>query len=238
MLSTIKRDIGVIYKRDPAARSTLEILLCYPGLHAVWIHRLARWLWTHKLYLLGRWTSHIGRFLTGIEIHPGAKIGAGFFIDHGMSTVIGETAEIGDDVTLYHNVTLGGVSWRKEKRHPTLADHVVVGAGAQILGPIHVGARSRIGANAVVVKDVPGDSVVTGIPGRVTYRDGVKMPEAGVDLQHNQMPDAVMQVVQGLSTRIAHLENEIVVLRESKHVHQLSLTVPEDGGGDPIGWGL
>ncbi len=237
MLSTLRRDIQVIYQRDPAARSTLEILLCYPGLHAVWFHRLSHWLWAHKLYLLGRWVSHAARFLTGIEIHPGATIGAGFFIDHGLGTVIGETAEIGDDVTLYHNVTLGGVSWRKEKRHPTLEDHVVVGAGAQVLGPIRVGARSRIGANAVVVKEVPSDSVVVGIPGRVTYRDGVKMPEPGVDLQHNQMPDAMMQMMQSLTTRIAHLENEVAVLREARHMHDLATTVPEHSI-DPRGWGL
>jgi serine O-acetyltransferase len=166
MLSTLRRDIRSVYERDPAARSTLEILLTYPGLHASWFHRLAHWLWTHKLFLLGRLTSHVSRFVTGIEIHPGARIGPGFFIDHGMGTVIGETAEVGEDVTLYHNVTLGGVSLKKEKRHPTLDDNVVVGAGAQVLGPIHVGAHARIGANAVVVKDVPSDSVVTGVPGR------------------------------------------------------------------------
>jgi serine O-acetyltransferase len=236
MLSTLRRDIQVIYQRDPAARSTPEILLAYPGLHALWFYRLSHWFWMGKHYLLGRLTSHFGRFITGIEIHPGAKIGEGFFIDHGMGTVIGETAEIGDDVTLYHNVTLGGVSWRKEKRHPTLEDHVVVGAGAQVLGPIRIGARSRIGANAVVVKDVPSDSVVTGVPGRVTYRDGVRIPEPGVDLQHNQMPDAMMQLVQSLTARIAHLENEMAVMRESQHLHQIT-SLP-DNGVDPHGWGI
>ena len=229
MLSTLRRDIKSIYERDPAARSTLEILLAYPGMHALWFHRGAHWLWTHKLFLLGRLTSQFSRFVTGIEIHPGARIGPGFFIDHGMGTVIGETAEIGEDVTLYHNVTLGGVSWRKEKRHPTLEDHVVVGAGAQVLGPIHIGARSRIGANAVVVKDVPSDSVVTGIPGRVTYRDGVRISDpSGVDLQHNQLPDASMQLMQNLTARIAHLENEIAVLRESQHMHQMTTPMPSD----------
>jgi serine O-acetyltransferase len=245
MLSTLRRDIHVIYQRDPAARSTLEILLCYPGLHALWFYRLAHWLWTHHLFLLGRWTSHLGRFFTGIEIHPGARIGKGFFIDHGMGTVIGETSEIGDDVTLYHNVTLGGVSWRKEKRHPTIEDHVVVGAGAQILGPIRIGARARIGANAVVVKEAPSDSVVTGVPGRVAYREGVKVDDAsGVDLQHNQMPDAVLQMMQTLSARIAHLESELAVLREAQHGHVLVAPLQHTilgkgpGDGDGMGWGI
>ena len=235
MLSSLRRDIQSVYDRDPAARNTLEILTCYPGLHAVWFHRAAHWFWLHRLFWLGRLTSHTGRFLTGIEIHPGAKIGPGLFIDHGMGTVIGETAEIGADVTLYHNVTLGGVSWKKEKRHPTLEDHVVVGAGAQVLGPIRIGARSRIGANAVVVKEVPSDSVVTGIPGRVTYRDGARIAEpTGVDLQHNQLPDATMQVIQSLTTRIAHLEAELVSVREMQHMRQMpALHLPErdDNGG-------
>jgi serine O-acetyltransferase len=235
MLKTLRHDISVVFERDPAARSTWEVLFSYPGLHALWVYRVAHWLWTHKLYFLGRWVSHVGRFLTGIEIHPGAKIGSGFFIDHGMGTVIGETSEVGDNVTLYHNVTLGGVSWKKEKRHPTLEDHVVVGAGAQVLGPIRLGARSRVGANAVVVKDVPSDSVVTGIPGRVTYRDGVKVQD-GVDLQHNMMPDSTMQVIQNLTARIAHLENEVQVLRETQHLHQsppntLHEVIAGDGDG-------
>lgn len=236
MLSTLRRDIQAVYDRDPAARSTLAILLCYPGLHAIWFHRLSHWLWMHHLYLLGRTVSHLARFVTGIEIHPGAIVGPGFFIDHGMATVIGETAEIGANVTLYHNVTLGGVSWRKEKRHPTLEDNVVVGAGAQVLGPIRIGARSRIGANAVVVKDVPSDSVVTGIPGRVMYRDGVQLPDPShADLQHDQMPDAVMQVIQNLTTRIAHLEREVVTLRETQHAHQIPVHLPqEDSDRRPV----
>jgi serine O-acetyltransferase len=237
MFSTLQRDIKAIYERDPAARSTLAIVLTYPGLHAIWFHRIAHWLWIHKLYLLGRWTSHVSRFLTGIEIHPGAKIGPGFFIDHGMGTVIGETSEIGEDVTLYHNVTLGGVSLKKEKRHPTLEDQVVVGAGAQVLGPIVIGARSRVGANAVVIKDVPSDSVVTGIPGRVTYRAGVRVTEPGVDLQHNVMPDAMMQVIQSLTARLAHLENELAVLRQARHVHDIAASLPDDHV-DGNGWGI
>ena len=231
MLSTLRRDIQVIYQRDPAARSTLEILFCYPGLHAIWFHRLSHWLWTHKLFFLGRWTSHVARFLTGIEIHPGAKIGAGFFIDHGMGTVIGETAEIGDDVTLYHNVTLGGVSWKKEKRHPTLEDHVVVGAGAQVLGAIRIGARARVGANAVVVKEVPSNSVVTGVPGRVTYREGATVSEpTGIDLQHNLMPDTMLPMLQNLTARIVHLENEIAGLHAAQHSQ---LPAPAHHGASP-----
>jgi serine O-acetyltransferase len=238
MLSSLRRDIQSVYDRDPAARNALEILTCYPGLHAIWFHRAAHWLWTHRLYWLGRLTSHFGRFLTGIEIHPGAKIGPGFFIDHGMGTVIGETAEIGADVTLYHNVTLGGVSWKKEKRHPTLEDHVVVGAGAQVLGPIRIGARSRIGANAVVVKEVPSDSVVTGIPGRVTYRDGARIAEpTGIDLQHNQLPDATMQVIQSLTTRIAHLEAELASVREMQHMRQIP-SLHQHERDDNGGWAI
>ncbi len=170
MINTMHADIQSIFERDPAARSVLEILLCYPGLHAVWGHRLSHWLWRHNLKLLARWISQLFRGLTGIEIHPGATIGSNFFIDHGMGVVIGETAEIGDGVTLYHGVTLGGVSLNKGKRHPTLEDNVVVGAGAKVLGAITIGANSRIGANAVVVKTVPPNSVVVGVPGQVVMR--------------------------------------------------------------------
>ena len=176
MFNTLRNDIQAVFDRDPAARSKLEILLCYPGLHAIWFHHLAHWLWEHGFKLLGRLTSQTGRFLTGIEIHPGARIGPGFFIDHGMGVVIGETAEIGANVTLYHGVTLGGVSWNKGKRHPTIGDSVVVGAGAKVLGPIFVGDHSRIGANSVVVKDTPPESVVVGVPGRVRHRDGYLQP--------------------------------------------------------------
>lgn len=213
MYRQLRRDFNAIFARDPAARGWLEILCFYPGLHAVWLYRLAHWFWVNKLYFLGRGVSHLGRFLTGIEIHPGAKIGAGLFIDHGMGTVIGETAEIGEDVTLYHNVTLGGVSWRKEKRHPTLEDHVVIGAGAQILGPIRIGARSRVGANSVVVKDVPSDAVVVGVPGRIVSHQGE--PVSGpseVDLQHNLLPDATMERIQRLAERVEVMEQDMALL--------------------------
>jgi serine O-acetyltransferase len=212
---------------DPAARSRLEILLAYPGLHALWFHRLAHALWRRRLYFLGRMVSQFGRFFTGIEIHPGARIGRCLVIDHGMGTVIGETAEIGDNVLLYHNVTLGGVDLIKTKRHPTLEDHVVVGAGAQILGPITIGAHSRIGSNAVVVKDVPPGSVVVGVPGRARPRSAVQPPEPlptlpplpgheDMDLHHNITPDITMEMLAELSTRLRAVEQELATQRSEQ----------------------
>ena len=168
LFTKVRSDIACILERDPAARSTWEILTCYPGLHAIYIHKLARWLWLHQLRWLGRFTSHLGRWLTGIEIHPGAKIGSCVFIDHGMGVVIGETAEVGDGCTIYQGVTLGGTSlYRGTKRHPTLGAGVVVGAGAKILGGFTIGAGARIGSNSVVVKEVPPGATVVGIPGRI-----------------------------------------------------------------------
>ena len=200
-----RRDINAVFERDPAARTRFEVWLTYPGLHAMWGYRVAHWMWHHRMKLLGRWVSTITRFSTGIEIHPGAKIGAGFFIDHGMGVVIGETAEVGNNVTLYHGVTLGGVSTEKGKRHPTIGDNVVIGAGAKVLGAITVGSCSRIGANAVVVEDVPENAVVVGVPGRVRMR---KMPrQTGPDLHHDFLPDAVGNAVPVLSRRIEGREN-------------------------------
>jgi serine O-acetyltransferase len=167
MFPRLKEEIAVVFERDPAARNTWEVITCYPGFHALLVHRLAHWLWGQRLHWLARMTSHIGRWLTGIEIHPGAQIGQRFFIDHGMGVVIGETAEIGDDCTLYHGVTLGGTSWNKGKRHPTLGNSVVLGAGAKVLGPIKIGDRARVGSNAVVVKDVPPGATAIGIPARI-----------------------------------------------------------------------
>ena len=167
MFARLKEEIAVVFERDPAARNTWEVITCYPGFHALLVHRVAGRLWHAGLKWLARFVSHLGRWLTGIEIHPGARIGRRFFIDHGMGVVIGETAEIGDDCTLYHGVTLGGTSWNKGKRHPTLAKGVVVGAGAKILGPITIGEGARIGSNAVVVKDVPPGATAIGIPARV-----------------------------------------------------------------------
>lgn len=167
MFRHLREDIRAVFDRDPAARSSWEVLTCYPGIHALIFHRVAHWLWGHRLRWLARFTGHLSRMLTGIEIHPGAIIGRRFFIDHGMGVVIGETAEIGDDVTLYHGVTLGGTSWSKGKRHPTLENGVVIGAGAKVLGPIIIGAGAKVGSNAVVTKAVPANATAVGNPARV-----------------------------------------------------------------------
>ena len=177
MFARLREDIHSVFDRDPAARSVLEVLTCYPGIHAITLHRLAHWLWGHRLRWLARFVAHISRFLTGIEIHPGATIGRRFFIDHGMGVVIGETTVIGDDVTLYHGVTLGGTSWNKGKRHPTLENGVVIGAGAKVLGPINIGAGAKVGSNAVVVKDVPAGATAVGIPARILDSESDKARE-------------------------------------------------------------
>jgi serine O-acetyltransferase len=208
MLRTMHEDIHSVFDRDPAARSVLEVLLCYPGLHAVWGQRVAHRLWTGGWKLAARWVSHVVRALTGIEIHPGAQIGPRFFIDHGMGVVIGETAEIGADVTLYHGVTLGGTSLAKGKRHPTLEDRVVVGAGAKILGAITIGEDSRIGANAVVVKSVPPNSVVVGIPGQNVARSKPHTEGDAPDLEHSQLPDVLAAKLAALTSRVEALEQE------------------------------
>lgn len=207
MFDTVRQDIKVIFERDPAARSVLEVIFCYPGFHALFFYRLANLLWRGRLYLLGRVVSHIGRFFTGVEIHPGARIGKGFFIDHGMGVVIGETSEIGDNVTLYHGVTLGGTSWQKGKRHPTLEDNVVVGAGAKILGPFKVGRNSIIGAGSVVVKEVPPYSTVIGIPGRVVHREG---ETGGVYQQLQADPEA--KAISCLYEQLRKLEERLQTL--------------------------
>ena len=175
MFSHLKEDISIVFERDPAARTHWEILTTYPGVHALLMHRLSHWLWNHKWFWLARFNSHVGRWLTGIEIHPGATIGRRMFIDHGMGVVIGETAVVGDDCTLYHGVTLGGTSWNKGKRHPTLENGVVIGAGAKVLGPITIGAGAKIGSNAVVVKDVPVNATAVGIPARVLEEEKAKV---------------------------------------------------------------
>jgi serine O-acetyltransferase len=178
MFSHLREDISCVFERDPAARSTLEVLTCYPGFHALTLHRLSHWLWRHQIRWLARLSSHFARWITGIEIHPGATIGRRVFIDHGMGVVIGETAEIGDECTLYHGVTLGGTSWNKGKRHPTLARGVVIGAGAKVLGPITIGAGAKIGSNAVVVRDVSPGATAVGIPARIV--------EAGREQERNE----------------------------------------------------
>jgi serine O-acetyltransferase len=216
MLSLIREDIHSVFERDPAARSTIEILLCYPGLHAIWGHRVANWLWVNNFKFLGRFISQLMRAVTGIEIHPGAKIGSRFFIDHGMGVVIGETAEVGDDVTMYHGVTLGGTSLNKGKRHPTIGNRVVVGTGAKVLGNILIGDDSRIGANAVVVKSVPANSVVVGVPGQNIARSQPHHASDAPDLNHTNLPDTVgvaiaslMQRVDGLEMRLNGHETEL-----------------------------
>jgi serine O-acetyltransferase len=210
----LREDLACVFQRDPAARSTLEVLTTYPGVHAVLTHRLSHRLWLAGWRFPARLLSFLGRTLTNVDIHPGATIGRRFFIDHGACVVIGETAEVGDDVTLYHGVTLGGTSWNKGKRHPTLADGVVVGAGAKILGPITIGERVRVGANSVVVKDVPADRTVVGVPGRIVdTRAGSARPENGISLDHNLLPDPVAKSIACLIERIESMEKELAELR-------------------------
>lgn len=210
----LKEDLACVFQRDPAARSTLEVLTTYPGVHAILTHRLSHRLWQSGWRFMARLLSFLGRTLTNVDIHPGATIGRRFFIDHGAGVVIGETAEVGDDVTLYHGVTLGGTSWNKGKRHPTLADGVVVGAGAKILGPITVGERVRVGANSVVVKDVPADRTVVGVPGRIVdTRAGGLRPENRISLDHNLLPDPVAKSIACLIERIETLEKELAEVR-------------------------
>ena len=219
MLGSIGDEIGAVFGRDPAVRSRLEVVLCYPGFHALLFYRLASWLWRRRLKLAGRFASHLGRFLTGIEIHPGARIGRRFFIDHGMGVVIGETAEIGDDVTLYHGVTLGGTTWNKGKRHPTLGDGAVVGAGAKILGPVAVGAGALVGSNAVVLKDVPAGATVVGIPARVVDRARREEKEeafAAYGAARPDLPDPVSRTIDGLLAHIAALEARIAALENGE----------------------
>ncbi|MBK7423761.1 MAG: serine O-acetyltransferase [Propionivibrio sp.] len=210
----LREDLACVFQRDPAARSTLEVLTTYPGVHALIAHRLAHRLWQSGWRFTARLLSFLSRMLTNVDIHPGASIGRRFFIDHGAGVVIGETAKVGDDVTLYHGVTLGGTSWNKGRRHPTLADGVVVGAGAKILGPISIGERVRIGANSVVVKDVPAERTVVGVPGRVVdTRNGGVQEEYGINLDHNLLPDPVAKSIACLIERIEMLEQELAELR-------------------------
>lgn len=206
LLTSLREEVQSIFDRDPAARSALEVLFCYPGFHAIFFYRIAHWFWTKRMYFIGRLLSHVGRFFTGIEIHPGARIGKKFFIDHGMGVVVGETAEVGDNVLLYHGVTLGGTSWKKVKRHPTIGSNVVIGAGAKILGPITVGNNTRVGANSVVVNDVPPNSIVVGIPGKVVFRvEGEKR----IKLDEAFMPDPQSMALTALLERVRKLEKKL-----------------------------
>src|SRR6202162_3359966 len=221
MLARIKEDIACVFDRDPAARSTWEVVTCYPGFHALLIHRVAHWFWRMKMRGLGRFVSHRSRFLTGIEIHPGAKIGRRVFIDHGMGVVIGETAEVGDDCTLYHGVTLGGTSWNKGKRHPTLGRAVVLGAGAKILGPILVGDGAKVGSNAVVVRDVPAGATAIGIPARIVTDDDALRREAQATkigfsayAISADMNDPVVQAIHSLLDHAASTDGRLQMLIE------------------------
>jgi serine O-acetyltransferase len=226
MFKTIHNDVQSVLDRDPAARNVLEVLLCYPGLHAIWAHRLAHKLWKRGFKLVARGISQIMRGITGIEIHPGAIIGRNFFIDHGMGVVIGETAEVGDNVTLYHGVTLGGTSLNKTKRHPTIGDYVVIGAGAKVLGAITIGSNSRVGANAVVVKSTPPDSVIVGVPGQVVVREHlVHTPNEKADLEHGSLPDTIGETLAALIAHVNSLEQRV----NGGHTHEPVLHGPEHG---------
>ncbi len=226
MFNTIRDEIRGIKARDPAARSSMEVIICYPGFHTVMAHRVASWLWRHQWRVSARLISQVSRFFTGIEVHPGARIGKRFFVDHGMGVVVGETAIIGDDVTLYHDVTLGGVSpavdsdsQRSQKRHPTLEDGVIVGSGAQILGPITVGKNARVGANSVVTKNVPDGATVVGIPGRAIVRAKSAEPDAfapyGTPL--GDLPDPVARALDGLMDQVTMLKARIDELENQSH---------------------
>jgi serine O-acetyltransferase len=212
MVTRMREDIQAVFDRDPAARTSLEVVLAYPGLHAIWIYRAAHWLWEHELRLLGRLISELARFATGIEIHPGATIGRRLFIDHGMGVVIGETSEIGDDVLIYQGVTLGGTSHRKEKRHPTIEDNVMISAGAAVIGPVRIGRGSRIGAGAVVVSSAPPYSTIVGIPGKVIEGESARQDVA--ELDHARLPDPVARAMQTLIEKLNRLGVRVEELEE------------------------
>jgi len=204
-IARMREDVQTVFTKDPAARSVIEVLTCYPGLHAIWMHRIAHALWVRKFYFVARLLSHIARWLTGVEIHPGATIGRRVFIDHGMGVVIGETAEVGDDVLIYKGVVLGGISLEKAKRHPTIGSGVILGTDATVLGPIEVGYNSQIGSGSVVVKSVPSCSTVVGVPGRVVKIKGISC-RLKPDLHHEQLPDMIVDTIDRLTQRIAALE--------------------------------
>ncbi len=231
MLSSLVADFRIIFERDPAARNWLEVLICYPGLQALFLHRLAHWLYEVGIPFFPRLVSHLARFLTGIEIHPGAQIGKGVFIDHGMGVVIGETAIVGNYSLIYQGVTLGGTGKETGKRHPTLGENVVVGGGAKVLGNIQIGNNVRIGAGSVVLRDVPSNCTVVGIPGRVVYRSGVKVDP----LEHGNLPDSEAAVIRTLVDRIESLEQEVKQLRQSQSENQslVAAVLSETGETEP-----
>lgn len=220
IIREIKSDFNAVFERDPAARTKLEVIFTYSGFQAIFFHRLAHWLWQRRMKLIGRCLSHLSRFTTGIEIHPGAKIGTSFFIDHGMGVVIGETSEIGDNVTIYHGVTLGGTSFTRGKRHPTVENSVTIGAGAKILGPLNIGTNSKIGANSVVIRDVPPNATVVGIPGKVVTKEEFPVYSG---LEHNKLPDPGALMVQSLAEQVNSLEERIKTLES-----ELKQTIEEN----------
>ncbi|MBN2097103.1 MAG: serine O-acetyltransferase [Candidatus Omnitrophica bacterium] len=215
MFKRIAEDVRTVFREDPAARGVLEVLLCYPGLHAIWLYRIAHFFWRFKLRLLARLISHLARFLTGVEIHPGAKIGRRFFIDHGMGVVIGETSEIGDDVLMYQGAVLGGTTHEKKKRHPTIGNKVVIGADAVVLGAIEIGAGARVGSGSVVVKSVPAGATVVGVPGRIVQASEPKVKPL-LDLEHGRLPDPVAEAVNILVKKHQDLEERIKKLEGNK----------------------
>ncbi|MGI6140742.1 MAG: serine O-acetyltransferase [Caldicoprobacterales bacterium] len=214
MFKYIKEDIKAVLERDPAARNALEVILCYPGFHALVLHRIAHWLHRHRLKLVARILSTCNRFLTGIEIHPAVQIGRGLFIDHGMGVVIGETTVIGDNVTIYQGATLGGTGKETGKRHPTIGNNVVISTGAKVLGPFRVGDNSKIGAGAVVLNEVPPNSTVVGIPGRVVKKGNKKVPSVQIDLDQVSLPDPVNQALRRLTFRLLELEQKVDEMEE------------------------
>jgi serine O-acetyltransferase len=211
-LALIREDVATVRERDPAARSILEVFLCYSGLHAVWFYRLNRWLWNHRFLLVARWLSQVARWLTGIEIHPGAQIGRRLFIDHGMGVVIGETSVVGDDVTLYQGVTLGGTGKEHGKRHPTIEDNVVIGSGAKVLGNITVGRNCRIGAGSVVLRSVPDDSTVVGVPGHIIFREGKRV----VIIDPKQINDPLSEALAAVAAEVNKLRDRVQRLEGSE----------------------
>lgn len=221
VFSRLRNDIRAVMERDPAVKSVFEVLLCYPGLHALIMHRIAHGFYRRRWFVVARFISHLSRFLTGIEIHPGAKIGEGLFIDHGSGVVIGETAEIGDNVTIYQGVTLGGTGKEKGKRHPTIGNNVVVSAGAKVLGSFTVGDNSRIGAGSVVLKEVPPDSTVVGVPGKVVARNGRKVApreDYEIDLRHDLLPDPVAEMIRCMQRKIDRLEKRVRQMEEDTSI--------------------
>jgi len=213
MLSLMREDVATVLKNDPAAKSRLEVFLCYSGLHAVWFYRINHWFWNHGLFLIGRFLSQVGRVLTGIEIHPGAKIGRRLFIDHGMGVVIGETAIVGDDVTLYQGVTLGGTGKEHGKRHPTLENDVVVGGGAKILGNITIGKNCRVGAGSVVLRNVPENSTIVGVPGHIIFREGKRV----VITDPKQINDPLSEALAAVAAEVGKLRHRLDALQGSEH---------------------